>query len=594
MSTMPVRRRVNPRLGQYFAIFASCYAALVLLALIAAELSTSVTAEIRWAILFGPIALYVLIGLATRTGEASEYFAAGRRVPAVYLGATLACSVYGGTGLVAITGVMFLIGFDALCLLVAGLTGFVLMAILLAPFFRKLGAYTIPSYLATRFGSRALAAFAATFLTGAPGTLAVLVCAATLVVTLLPGGMRATTWVGAAQTIVALLALLVPVTIAAIWFTNLPLPHLTQGPMMRGLHRMEAVSGLPIVLAPGLAFDMPGLDPVALVKRYAAPFGAIGPHGFVTLMLTVAMGVAVAPWLLPRVATAPGVYHARKTLGWATLVFGVLMLTMAAVAIFTRSQLISGVAAGTLPDWLQALVDRGYARIAVVPAGVEPARSIVPTIEVSRDVVLLAMPSATGLKATFVAVAAGGAFAACLVGASVALSALAATLAEDLWNGARKEPPSDGARLTAARVALILAVGGAAAGATVLPADPLVLLLWALALTGSTLFPVMVLSIWWKRINAFGAVAGVLTGFAVAALAIVAGATGVVAIDPALSGMFGIPASLAAAVVVSLGTPAPDRHVRELVRDIRVPGGEILYDREMRLLRLKKRQRSET
>jgi len=614
MPTMPARRLVNPRLRPYFAIFAASYVALVLVALIAEQLGAQQSA-VRWAILVGPVALYVVIGLATQTGEALEFFAAGRRVPAVYVGTTLGVTAMGGTGLVAITGAFFLIGFDALCMAIGGVAGFVVMGILLAPFFRKFGAYTIPSYLGGRFESTALrllaavlvavplfmvivaelrmAAFTASLATGAPPTVIVAITAATLLATLLPGGVRSSTWVGMAQTIVTILALLVPVTIVAIMLTNLPIPQLGQGPTLRGLSRLEVQQGLPIVLAPGLAFDMPGFDPVATAKRYAAPFGAIGPHGFVTAMLTIMMGVAAAPWLLPRLATAPGVYHARKTIGWATLTFGLLTLTMASIAIFDRHLLLTATAAGTLPEWVQTLVSQGHARLDGRSAvGETGPRSLVQTIEIARDAVLTALPMAGGLSGAFVAIAASGAFAACLLGASAAISSLAATLSEDLWYGARKEPPADRVRVAGARAALFVVVLITAAAAIALPADPLALLLWALALTGSTLFSVLVLSIWWKRINTFGAVAGIASGFSVAAIAIVSGSLEILAIDPALAGMFGIPASAMAAIVVSLITPQPSRQVLELVRDIRVPGGEILYDREMRLLRLKKRERT--
>lgn len=610
---VPARRMVNPRLGAYFAIYASACVALVLLALIGEQLGAD-TQTTRLMILAGPVFLGLVIALSTRTGHCLEYFAAGRRVPAVYGGLTLAFSAFGGTGLVAVTGAFFLIGFDALCLAIGGLSGFVVMAVLLAPFFRKFGAYTIPSYLGARFESTALrlvaaallclpmamvlmaelktAAFAAGYLTGAPAAVNASFAAAIVMIVLWSGGTRALTWAGVAQGIATLLALLVPVTIVAIWMTNLPLPHLSQGPMLRSLARLEAVQGVPIVIAPGLAFDMPGSDLIALAKRYSSPFGAIGPHGFVTAMLTIMMGVAAAPWLLPRVACAPGVYQARKSLAWATVIFGLIMLTLAAVAIFARSLLATGVASGSAPDWVRALAELGLAEVETRTAGAEAGRNVLTGVRMSRDAVLMAMPAAAGMTAAFTAVAASGAFAACLLGAAAAASALQATMAEDLWHGARKEPPSDTHRIGAARIGLAIAIPTVCAASLYLPGDPLALLLWALALTGSTLFPVLVLSVWWKRLNTFGAMAGIVTGFSVALLAIVAGAMDIVLIDPALAGMFGIPASLLIGMTTSLMTPPPSRQQLELVRDIRVPGGEILYDREMRLLRLKTRQRS--
>jgi cation/acetate symporter len=124
------------------------------------------------------------------------------------------------------------------------------------------------------------------------------------------------------------------------------------------------------------------------------------------------------------------------------------------------------------------------------------------------------------------------------------------------------------------------------------PADPMRLLLWSLTISGATFFPVLVLSILWKRMNAFGAIAGLGCGFSVAVLAILAGEANVIGLDSALAGLLGLPAGSLGTVVGSLATPAPGRSILELVRELRIPGGEVVYDREMRLLRLKNRERT--
>jgi cation/acetate symporter len=615
MSFTPVRRLVNPRLGPYFAIFASAYVALILLALIADQLGAPQAAT-RWAVLLVPLVLYAVIGMASYTTSSLEFFAAGRRVPAVYSGFTLAFSALGGTGLVAMTGTLFLVGFDALCIVIGGLAGFVVMGILLAPFFRKFGAYTIPSYLGRRFESPALrlisgavvlvplvlmlaaeikmASFASAFLTGETEARLALLISAAMILTLVPGGTRALTWSSVAQTIAALLALIIPVAIIAVMWTNLPLPQLSHGPLLRLIGRQEAMQGLPIVIAQGFAFDLPGHGVQALVKRYAASFGAVGPAGFVAATLTIMMGVAACPWLLPRIATAPGVYHARKSLGWATLLFGIVMLTATSVAVFSRAILFESTAAGAIPDWIRQLAAMGFADTSLKPQPglADQSRTILSSIGISRDAVLFALPMAAGLSQIFTALAINGAIVACLAGASAAATALAATLGEDLVHGLQAEPPPDTVRLTTARTMLVVAIAAGGGAAAMIPGDPLDMLLWSLALTGSAFFPVLVLSIWWKRISAFGAVAGITSGFSVAVLAIAFGEFDWLPFDPSLAGMFGIPASVLATLTASLATPHPGRHALELVRDIRVPGGEILYDREMRLLRLKKRQRT--
>ncbi len=615
MPFTPARRMVNPKLGSYFAIFTSAYIALIVLVLIGEHLGAPPALR-NWALLLGPLVGYVTIGMASATRQSLEYFAAGRRVPAVYSGFSLALSAFGGTGLVAITGTLFLVGFDALCLVIGGLAGFVVMGILLAPFFRKFGAYTIPTYLGRRFDSPFLrlisalviavplilmmvaeikmAAYSAAFLTGTNQLTLLIAISATMLFTLTSGGTRSLTWASVAQTIASLLALIIPITIIAVMWTNLPLPHLSHGPLMRTMAHNEAIQGLPILLAQGFAFDLPNNGLSAIAKRFATTFSVVGPAGFVAATLTIMMGVAASPWLLPRIATAPGVYQARKSLGWATLLFGIIMLTAASIAVFSRALLFESTVTSAIPDWLRMLATMGYAEVDVKSLAVSSHQSsnLLTSLTISRDVVLFALPMAAGLSQTFVALAVAGAIAACLSGASAAAAALAASLAEDVVNGTKAEPPPDPQRLALARISLIAVVGTASTLAMVIPGDSLALLLCSLALTGSSFFPILVLSIWWKRTNAFGAVAGLVSGFTVALLAVLTGWMDWLSFDPALAGVFGIPASFIATIAASLATPHPSRHERELLRDIRVPGGEILYDREMRLLRLKKRQRA--
>jgi cation/acetate symporter len=185
-----------------------------------------------------------------------------------------------------------------------------------------------------------------------------------------------------------------------------------------------------------------------------------------------------------------------------------------------------------------------------------------------------------------------GAVAAALVGASAGIVALANVLAEDVINGLRREPPAPGPRVVVARLA-VGAVGIAAAvSATVALADPFSLLLWGLALSGSAAFPVLVLSVWWKRINAFGALCGMVAGFAVAVLAMLAGEAAWLGVPAALAAVFGVPASFVTAVLASRMARVPERLVLELVRDMRLPGGETIHDREIRLLRLQQRQQT--
>jgi cation/acetate symporter len=483
------------------------------------------------------------------------------------------------------------------------------MAVMLAPFLRKFGMFTVPSYLGRRFDSRSvrilcaaliavpmllllaaelrIGAFVAAWLVGQPQSLMVVLMTFCVVLGLVFGGMRSFTWASSAQAIAAILALIVPVAVVAVMVTNLPLPQLTHGPLLRELVRNEAIQGLPIVEASSFAFMLPGDGMLPIAKRFTEPFGNVGPAAFVVAMLTVAAGVASAPWLLPRVTMTPGVYETRKSLGWATVFFSLVMLTVASVSVFMRDNVMDIVGAAgstTVPGWLQQLTELGFAQI-----DTRSTRLVFASFSFWRDTVFLSLPIAAGLPNVFAYFAAAGAVAAALVAAGAVVGALGNVIAEDVINGLSWEPLPSEPRVWVARIAfgVVAILGGLMA--LVAPTDALALLLTCLALTGSTLFPVLALSIWWKRMNAFGAMAGLASGFGVAVVTMLAGSA--IGLDGVLAGLLGIPASVLGTILASLATPAPTRSVLELVREMRVPGGEVIYDREMRMLRLKNRDR---
>lgn len=611
MSFTPRSRLVNPRLGTYFGIFAALLAAIFFLAVILEHLGVA-DRTLRWLMLAAPLALYIVIGVASATASSTDYFAAGRRVPAIFTGISLAVSALGATGLAALTGVFFVSGYDGLAVTIGGLAGFVVMAILLAPFLRKFGAYTVPTYLGRRFASAplritaagllavpmllivaaefAIGAYVAGWLVGWPAPAILPVIAAAVLATLILGGMRSLSWSSAAQAITVILAVLVMAALVALYLTKIPVPQLSYGPVVRALLRQEAALALPQATASQLAFNLPGEGFVTVSKRFAASFVDIGPAAFVVTLWTVMCGLAAAPWLLPRVSATPSVYDARKSLGWATFFFGILVLTMTSVAAFMREPLVDlALNGGSVQsaEWLQRLREAGLAEIRSAST-----RAAIANVAFARDGVLMALPLASGLPLSVAYLTAAAILAAALAGAGATITALSNLVAEDLVNGLAQEPPSDGARLFLARLAMAGAAAGGAAVALLTPTDPLKLLLWALAITAATAFPTLVLSIWWKRINGIGAAAGLGTGFVVAVLCIVAGEARLVAVAGSVLAALGIPLGTMAAMAVSAATAAPSRHVLELARDIRVPGGEILYDREMQRLRLKQRRAS--
>lgn len=610
MSTASSTRLVNPRLGTYFGILASAFIALAVLVMLFEMLGVA-PATLSFVMLALPILFCAAIGVASWNEEPLDFFAAGRRVTAFYSGLVMAVSAMGAMGFLALTGSFFLIGYDALCVAIGGLAGFVLTAILMAPFFRKFGAFTLPSYLGRRFESRIvrvlaamslsvplalliaaelqLGAGAASLLSGYSVPTMITMLALAAVVTNVAGGMRSQTWSGVGHSILVLLALLIPVAIVGVELTNLPLPQLSHGPILRSITRDEGRYALPVIHQSVLAFDFPGEGLRGIAKRFASPFGTVGSLAFVVITLTTMAAFVSAPWLLPRVAATPGVYETRKSTGWATVIFGLLMITLASAAVFMREYVIEIIKdpAQQVPLWLSQLSALDMAGV-----NTEASRLNFQSLSFKRDAIMPALPMAAGLPSVILYVVLAGAIAAALAAIGATVIALANILTEDVFYGMSWEPAPLKPRLMVGRIAILAAVVLGAGIALFAPTDPLRMWFWVMVLTGSAVFPALLLSVWWKSMTMFGAIAGIATGFSAAVLAILSSEAGLFPLDSALVGMISIPASAAACVAVSALTPSPSKHQLEFVRDIRVPGGEIIYDREMRLERQKKMQRS--
>ncbi len=593
----------NPLIGVYFGIFAACVAAGVVLLLILEQLGVT-EASLKSAMAVMSVALTVTIGVGAYTNRSREFLTSGRRVPAVYNGLSLAIVAPGGAGLVGMAGALFIAGFDMLFLGVGIVAGLTVSVMLIAPYLRKFGAPTVPAYLGQRFESNALRLFAASiavlplmliaiaevkiavmaakWLIPVATETAAMLIVAVLAVTLAPGGARSSSWSSAAQALMVLIAILLPAGIAAVMETNLPFGQLSHGPLMRGLGRVETAQGIPVPVAGWMTFELPGAGLQAIVGRFATAFGSVGPVAFVLATLTVLVGVAGSPSLLARSVTTPSVYDTRKSIGWAVALAGVVLLTFSSVAVFQRDILLSSLAGqptSAIPATLQRLIELGL-------AGTEGsgAKLTATSIQFDRDGMLLALPILMGMPLAVVNLVAAGVLAAALAGAAASVTQLGIIIGEDVVNAPANWRASDVHRVTVCRVAIVAAAGFVGIGAVLASGDPLVLLLYSLAVSGSAFFPVLVLSIWWKRITAAGAIAGLAAGLAAALIAVLAD-LGTLALPGVLAPVVGLPAGLLATMVVSQLTPVPGRHILEMVRELRIPGGEAIYDREMRQAR---------
>ena len=601
-------RQINPRLGIYFSIFAAAFAGLTVFLVVLEQLGYP-DSWVRITMIIAPAAFAAVIGIASVSSAPDDYFASGRRVPAAFNGLVVAITALGATSLLGITGTFYLVGADALCLSVGYFGGFVLAAILLVPYLRKFGAYTVPSYLSQRFGSRLVGVIAAAvlivpvflFLVAELRVAATLMksllnvkrgsliwpAAIAICITVAPGGMRSLTWSNTAWSLIALIALLIPVSIVSIVLTNLPFAQLTYGSLLESLASLELASGLEAHRPSPLKLELPEFGSAAMSNPFGAYFGAFGRVGYVLMAFCIMLGVAAMPTMLTRAGTAPGVFEARKSMAWAAVLLGIILLTLPAIAVFARHLMLTeivGKAPERLPEWLLTLFQSGQARI-----DMQAPKITLQSVMLRRDAIILVLPALAGLPMALTYVAASGIVAAALAGSSARLVTIANMVSEDMTTANRPGSALSGYRLPLARASLAVVGGIAAWMALQWTVDPLRLVVWSLALAASAGLPVLVMSIWWKRINKAGAIAGLVTGFAMTLTCIVTDAifdgVGWFGIDSTMAALFGVPSAVLAAAAASLMTAAPDREARALVRDMRIPGGETIHDRETRLAR---------
>jgi cation/acetate symporter len=201
-------------------------------------------------------------------------------------------------GIVSVTGLFYAHGFDAWALVTGIIAGLVLMGILVAPYFRKFGAFTVPSFLARRLESRAVRLTAATVfivpillvlvaelslgvwvarqLTGSHERWMLAALVVTCVMSVIWGGVRGSSWSGTAQAIALVIAVVAVSGIAGLLFTYLPISQLSHGPVIQRIGAAEIAAGVPVVAQDAFAFRLASQGEVGIAERYAAPFTALG------------------------------------------------------------------------------------------------------------------------------------------------------------------------------------------------------------------------------------------------------------------------------------------------------------------------------
>ena len=680
---MSGQRSFFARLCRYYLLFTAGFAAF-LLALSVLEQEGMPRAWIGYLFMLVTITLYATIGVISRTSNVTEYYVAGRRVPAMFNGMATAADWISAASFISLAGGLYLNGFDGLAFIMGWTGGYCLVALLIAPYLRKFSQYTIPDFLAARYGSGTdkrgasvrVVAVAATIIvsftyvvaqiyavgliasrfTGVDFSVGIFLGLASILVCSFLGGMRAITWTQVAQYVVVLLAFLIPVSWLAYKQLGNPMAPLVYGAQLgkiadmeerlldspaehqvvvaylrraqdfearlqdvegalererqkarervRALRDQNADVGL-IVSASRELVSLPR-DAASARERWtremrenyerARPLGGLplhsqafagdpngSPHerkeyelarrNFLALMFCLMVGTAGLPHLLTRYYTAPSVAAARTSVAWSLFFIALLYLSAPALAVLVKFEVMQNLVGSsfeTLPNWLAQ-----WARVDASLLSVEDVNGdgLVQfgEIRLGADLIMLATPELGGLPYVVSGLVAAGGLAAALSTADGLLLTISSALVRDLYYRGAPREASPEQRVILTKFTLLSVALAAAFVAALKPAEILPLVSASFSLAASAFVPVMVLGIFWRGTTRQGAVAGMLAGLGIAVYYMLshvpvlrtwAGwllADGLwFGIQPISAGVFGVPAGLIVAVVVSRITrPAP-------------------------------------
>jgi cation/acetate symporter len=580
--------------GKIFGIYTGAFILFTILLAILEYMKLIPNRGIAYTYLVVTIGVYALIGVLSRTAKPDQYYVAGRGVPAFFNGMATGADWMSAASFISMAGALYATGYDGLAYVTGWTGGYVLLAIYLAPFLRKFGAYTIPDFLALRYGGNAARVTGIVMAIGASFTYLIaqitgvgiimgrflgmdfnvgaFVGLAGILVCSMLGGMRAVTWTQVAQYIILILAYLAPVMMLSIRHFGVPLPQFTYGTILQDITGIET--------------QLKAAGEIRKLWVDVAPGGALN---WFALAFCMMVGTAGLPHILMRYYTTPSVKQARDSVGWSLFFIFLLYFTAPAYAAFAKWTVLKEVVGKKieeLPGWVGRWGDTidGVARnqlglFDIVDKNKDGVLQLGDFVIKSTDFVVLATPEIAGLPFVITGLVMAGGLAAALSTADGLLLTISNALSHDLYYKILNPQASIVKRLTTARVLLVVAALAGAWVATFRINIIVAVVAYAFALAGSGFFPALVLGIFWKRANKQGAIAGMIAGFLTALVLIVIGRNwGIypLGVREVGAGVFGVPVGFLVIYFVSKMYPPPDRQTQDLVESVRYPKGTSL------------------
>ncbi len=543
-------------------------------------------------------AFYLYVGYLNRVRETAGFYVAGRGVPAIANGAATAADWMSGASFVSMAGLISFLGYDGAVYLMGWTGGYVLLALLLAPYLRKYGKYTVPDFIGDRYYShtaRAVAAIATIFisLTYVAGQMravgivfsrflqvnivtGVIIGMAIVAFFAVLGGMKGITWTQVAQYVVLISAYLIT-TISIAWvLTGNPIPQLafTFSDFAVRLNQIQIDLGL---------------------KEYIRPFQNFSLINVFFITLALMIGTAGLPHVIIRFYTVPRVSDARISAGWALLFIALLYTSAPALAVFAKYNLINTLHGKTRAeieqiDWAVKWEQTGLLKFddkdgdGVLEMTADKATN---EITIDRDIIVLSTPEVARLAPWVVGLVAAGGLAAALSTAAGLLLAMSSAVSHDVYYRIWKPDATESERLMVGRVMIFVAILVAGYFGVRPPGFVAEVVAFAFGLAAASLFPAIFLGIFDRRMNREGATAGILVGlfFTLIMIVLMRSDRLLGTEAPIIASFLGINAqgigvvgailNFIVSYAVSRATPPPPQEIQDLVEEIRVPRGAL-------------------
>jgi cation/acetate symporter len=553
-------------------------------------------------------AIYIGIAIWSRASSTKDFYVAGTGVHPVANGMATAADWMSAASFISMAGLIAFMGYGGSVFLMGWTGGYVLLAMLLAPYLRKFGKYTVPEFIGDRYYSKAarivavicLIVASVTYVIGQMKGIGVafsrfleldynsglLIGMGIVFIYAVLGGMKGITYTQIAQYCVLILAYTVPAVFISISLTGNPIPQLGLGSAMEdGVYLLDKLDQV--------LRDL-GFAEYTTAKRLSS-------LNMLAYTFSLMIGTAGLPHVIIRFFTVPKVKDARSSAGWALVFIAILYTTAPSVAAMARLNLIETINMPSgeqmvydeRPTWIRKWEETGLLAFEDKNGDGKIVYSADPEVnemvKVDRDIMVLANPEIANLPNWIIALVAAGGLAAALSTAAGLLLAISSAISHDLLKGVFKPEITEQQELLASRIAMagaILLAGYLGFNPPDFAAGTVAL---AFGLAASSIFPALMFGIFYKRMNKEGAIAGMLAGLGVTLLYVfqhkgimfIPGTSYMggmsenwfLGIEPNAFGAVGAIVNFIVAFAVSRVTQAPPEHIQHLVEDIRVPHG---------------------